>query len=609
VAGFAVVIDRTGRAVNSHIVDAVRGSLAHRGPDGVRATSREGAAVVHAALHSTPEAQRERHPLSTPAGGWVVADARIDNRTELARALKWDGPIHAATDLDLLAASLTRWRARAGERLVGDFAVVEVSSDGSVLALRDHLGVKPLYYWVSERWIMLASELRQIASHPDLKPVPNPSIMGQYLSGWVESATETVVRGVQRLPAGHSLVIRDGVVKTSRYWQPPLDVPLELRHDAEYEEQFRFLFTEAVRCRVRAPAGVACELSGGLDSTSVTAVAHSIRSDVTALSCLFPAMPRTDERTYIDAAVRELGLPWRAVVSDARQPTWAWDDAAFWSDIPLPPDGPEHVQLARAARAQGDTVVLTGQGGDQWFDGADLVLPDLVQSLRLVKAWNTAGYWVTDYRHRPAVLAERGIRPLLPAWVHRPWAQRARWVVGEARDAAGLDENRHPARLPREYRRLAAQRRYEAIAGGYDSMSREIFDRAAAVAGVEARHPYLDVRLVEFGCRVPTVQHHTPDRSRRLQRDGLAGILPAEIVDRRSKASFSEVWLREVERHLPEGEWDRTRLAELGWIDWDATRRILGTTRTAIATGAGGGQAAMLWGMVQVEAALRSLAR
>jgi hypothetical protein len=69
------------------------------------------------------------------------------------------------------------------------------------------------------------------------------------------------------------------------------------------------------------------------------------------------------------------------------------------------------------------------------------------------------------------------------------------------------------------------------------------------------------------------------------------------------------VWLREADRHLPESEWDRTRLAELGWIDWDEARRILATTMTAIATGSGGGQVAMLWGMVQVEAALRSLSR
>jgi asparagine synthase (glutamine-hydrolysing) len=134
-------------------------------------------------------------------------------------------------------------------------------------------------------------------------------------------------------------------------------------------------------------------------------------------------------------------------------------------------------------------------------------------------------------------------------------------------------------------------------------MSREVFDRIAALGGVELRHPYLDRRLMEFACRVPVSVHTRIDRNRALQRDMLTGLLPDSIVERTTKASFSAVWLREIERQLP-AALSSTRLVQLGWLDGERAGQAMARTAEVVRARRGGANLIALWGLVQVEALL-----
>jgi len=138
-------------------------------------------------------------------------------------------------------------------------------------------------------------------------------------------------------------------------------------------------------------------------------------------------------------------------------------------------------------------------------------------------------------------------------------------------------------------------------------MTLEILDRIAARAGVEYRHPYLDRRLVEFGCRVPVTVHAAPTLNRCLQRAGLRDVLPPGVAARRSKARFSEVWLRDIEGHLPEAEWRQTHLVRNGWIDLPSVCAAMERTRGQVAGPSGAGPIFLLWGIVQAESVLRAL--
>jgi asparagine synthase (glutamine-hydrolysing) len=601
-SGLAVVVDRSGQPIPAELTSALRRSVSHRGPDGIAELAEGNRLMVHASLRATGVGPGEQQPFVHPDGTWYGADLRIDNRQELAAKLG-SGRWTTAPDVELLAELHHRWGARGVAAVVGDFAFVALRPDGSVEAFRDHMGVKPLYYWHSPRWIVIGSELRQISAHPQAPSAVDVAMAGQYLSGWVEDPAATIISGVRRLPGAHQLRLSAGA-SVERYWTPPLDDPIVLADQAAYTEQFRSLFTEAVRCRLPPDGPVGAHLSGGLDSTSAALMAARLAGPerVRAYSCLFPDTPGSDERPFIDAAVGAGGIAWAGVVSDPARHPWVDAEVSFWSDIPLPPDGLDHVALGRQARADGCRVVLTGHGGDHWFDTSHLVTADLVQHGRLGPAWRMAGSLSEPgVAATAATLLHLGLAPHKPSWLGRPGRRRAPWVTGVARTAARLDQRRIPEHLPRQFRSLAAQLRFQAEAGGFEAMTREIQDRIGARAGVELRHPYLDRRLMEFACRIPTTVHTAPGRLRSLQRAGLADLLPAEIVERTTKASFRALWLREIERHLPPAAISDSRLVALGWIDPAQALAAYERTRKAVARGSGGANSFALWGLVQME--------
>ena len=608
-AGFACLLNRRGAPIAPGLVEAVAASIAHRGPDGVTATVAGPIATIHAALHSTPESIGERQPYTHPSGTVYVGDVRLDNRPELTEALGSTRPGRDCGDIELIAAAHQRWGRDVASHLVGDFAFVAVEPSGRLECYRDHMGIKPVYYWQSSDWFVIASEIRQIGALDGGPSTIDVGMAGEFLSGVVDDPVRTIIAGVNRLPAAHGLEF-DGDCRTRRYWRPALDEPIILGARGAYIERFRELFDDAVEARVRAPGPIGSQLSGGLDSTSVTAAAARNHHDVRALSCLFPGAPRTDERPFIDAAVELLGddVSWCGVVDDVDRQPWVDDDVAFSSDIPLPPDGPVHVDLGRKVVASGGRVVLTGHGGDHWLDASPYVLPDLLSRGRLGAAWRLAS---ADVGGGPVTVGRaligHAFRWYKPDWVRRPGESRAPWVVGPARVGADLDRRRVPSRVPIAYRDRKARLLDQINSSGYEAMTRTMLDRIAASAGVEARHPYLDRRLMEFAARVPASVHAEPGRQRTLQRDALADLLPAGTVERRSKASFSEVWWQEIQRHTPPDGLGSGRVAQLGWVDRRLLEAAVERTSAAMQARAGAGQSLALWGVIQVEALVRRL--
>lgn len=244
---------------------------------------------------------------------------------------------------------------------------------------------------------MIGSELRQVAAHPAAPRSPDVGLLGEYLSGWGESTTATVIQGVHRLPAAHGLVIDENGPHRWRYWLPPFDD----RARARRSRRVRGPVSRAVRRSRPVPA--ACRRPGrvraqrrprlhldhrdGGDAREVregTCDRRAGRSRACSRGAFVP------ERTSSSGRRSTLDLDWTAISNDGDGPPWAWEDTAFWSDIPLPPDGPEHMKVCRAARDRGCAVVLTGHGGDHSFDPTPFVLLDLVGGGRRLTAWRFA---------------------------------------------------------------------------------------------------------------------------------------------------------------------------------------------------------------------------
>lgn len=217
-SGFVVVAGDHARRAGAAVTAPLAAALAHRGA-AITSTTVHGATVLCTTLGATPGS--EVVPVQCADGSVMVADVRINNRTQVL----WQLPIGAGGaalgDHELLAAAYDAWGPAFGAWVDGDYAAVVLHPDGRITAVTDHLGMRPLYHWVSSDGVVIAPELRQILAHPDAPRLIDHAMAGQHLTGTVDNATDTLVRGVGRVPGGSIATITGGRVHLARHWNPP----------------------------------------------------------------------------------------------------------------------------------------------------------------------------------------------------------------------------------------------------------------------------------------------------------------------------------------------------------------------------------------------------
>ncbi len=573
--------------------------LEHRGPDGKGVWSEGPAGLGHRMLWTTPESKRERLPLSDKTGDLVLtADARIDNRQELLALLDFARrPGQEVTDSEIILSAYEKWGERCPERLLGDFAFAVWDRRRQVLfCARDHLGVKPFFYYHSGQTVIFGSEIKALLCLAEVPRRLNEVKVADYLSDVLQDKAITFYKGILRLPPGHCLTASRKGVSLREYWSLDPSRELRLGSDDEYDEAFREVFTEAVRCRVRSVLPLGSTLSGGLDSSSITCVARQLLQQngnhpLQTFSAVFDEVRECDERPYIDAILAQGGLESHYVYPEQTGPMGDLE-RVFWhaDEPPYAPNLYILWSLYRAAGHRGVRVLLDGVLGDQavshgtaylaelaregqWkaFADASHRLSEYFQSppLRYLEHYGTAqlarlarrGRWLAladqsrqiskhfDVSPRKLIL-RHGIWPLAPKAVRSSWRalkmrarQREPWasiVKPEFARRVGLKERFQvlegerlkPAGSEREHH-------FRSLTSGAYSYGLEVLDMAAAAFTVEPRHPFVDRRLVEFCLALPPEQKLANGWSRFVLRRAMAGILPDEVRWRERHSNLS----------------------------------------------------------------------
>ena len=513
-SGFAAHLDFEA-SPGADRLRSIADRIAYRGPHR-QAAQRVGACtLMHAALWTTPEAQQEALPLRHATRDvWLAADARVDNRAELTQLLNGNvqHPLH--TDADLLLAAYERWGADLVDHVVGDFAFAIWDREQEKLLLaRDPIGVRPLFLAQTPHGVVAASTLPAILAGVDAEPGIDETYVAGFLHG-LPPHDRTIWSGVQRLEPGHRCRIdRDGVV-TDRYWSPslePLDQSLETT-----VEQIRTVFDEAVRCRLRTRDGIASDLSGGLDSSTVTATAVRLAAEVQPISLVYRVDLDAFELPHIEAVAGHLGLETNLVEADELATLDPIDDIRTHREPLFSIDATDTAARFDRVSTLGCSVVLAGVGGDE--------LLDISMPLRLGVRGHVAR-WATSHPNgllARAVLARRGRR----ARRDRPWLR--------------VPSPSWPALEPRPDQ-LAP----------WNPPAYELTDRLAAERGVEVRYPFLDRRLIELGLRIPEGQLRAGDKSRGLHRLAFGDRLPRSVAERADKAELTGSFARRMATMSP----------------------------------------------------------
>ena len=556
-----------GRPIDPMVLERMGESIAHRGQDGAGMWNSGPVGLGHRMRWTTPESLHEQLPLVNKTGKLILtADARIDNRDELMAALDLTGhPGRVISDGELILSAYERWGECCPEKLLGDFAFAIWDGRKQHLFLaRDHFGVKPFYYYRSDRLFVFASEIKALFNIPEVPRRLNEARVADYLAPMMEDKTVTFYQEIFRLPPRHSMTVNREEARARSYWA--LDPAREVRFksDAEYAEAFRQLFTEAVRCRLRSAFPVGSMLSGGLDSSSVVCVARALlREDgnqrLHTFSATFDDVPECDERGFINAVLAQGGLEPHFVRADRISPLTDLDrifhheDEAFWVPNLFMLWG----GVYNAARQQGVRVLLDGCEGDITVSHGYAHLADLTRTGRWWALMTEVGGLSKNLDASPwKILWRLGIRPVVPEPVVRTWRvlrkrQRPEHDINSitkpdfARRYPGLsqgidDFSENPSRPVC----LSTRSHWDDLTSGFNAYALEVADKATAAFSIEPRHPFYDRRLAEFCLALPPEQKLHQGWTRVIMRRALAGLLPDEIAWRGSKANLSQNFAR-----------------------------------------------------------------
>lgn len=558
--GFVALFNSDGRPVEEHQLLDMMAAIAHRGGAGeaiwYSGNVGLGVRLSHDAIGS---GAASLVPPETEGRIIIAADARIDNRDDLLPILR---PRHAdISDSAIIALAYEKWGERCLDHLIGDFAfALWDARRHSLFAARDHIGVKPFFYFESRSKGFAAGSTigAVLAGRPTIDRAVDEQRVAQYLLGVFDDVERTFYHRIKRLPASHALSIARAEIYKYRYAvlkEPPT---LYLRSDEEYAEAFREKFTEAVRCRLRSRGPVGAALSGGLDSSSVVCVARELqrsagREPLHTFSIIFEDVPESDERPYIEAVLAGGDLLPHFIHGDRTRPLP--DIAVLYDHLEEPFSAPNmalHWEMFKAARQSGVHVWLDGLDGDTTVSHGIGFLVELATHMR----------WLRLSKELRALSARMGIEraKLFRSTVVNPLLdpvrslrddriRRGGRLPANAWRGSAINPELAARYWPTGFRessrpRTAVGDHLRRLRWGLHPFLLEALDRAASSFALEPRYPFYDRRLIEFCLSLPGGEKLRDGWTRWILRSAMEEILPEKIRWRTDKGNPGPSFMR-----------------------------------------------------------------
>ncbi|HEX6717648.1 MAG TPA: asparagine synthase-related protein [Pyrinomonadaceae bacterium] len=388
---------------------------------------------------------------------------------------------------DSILRAYESWGEDCVNHLIGGFAfAIWDEREQRFFCARDHFGVKPFFYTYIDNEFAFSTSLNELRQNPKVSDALNETAIGDYLLfGVNQDLSTTIFKDIQRLPPGHTLTLANGSIKIRRYWSPEAAKEIRYRNPESYVEHFSELLSQAVADRLPADR-VAIMMSGGLDSTSIAAIARNQIKDVQACTVVYDSLIPDEERHYSTVAANHLGIP----ITHLNADRYSLFDEQMSGDMDQPEPfllspltGQFHELLRLCAKF--DHVALTGYDGDAFMNEC-----------------RSSRFRIRSRLKR--LLSKSTPARMLPEWIDESFAKRTNL----------LDRVNQPAANP--LNTIAT-----ALFEGYDP--------AATKLALEVRHPFMDVRLVEYLFSIPVNPWR---RNKHILRQAMKDQLPVAVLNR-----------------------------------------------------------------------------
>jgi len=552
-------------------------------------------------------------PVMLDGGLTVVCDARIDNRAALGETL---GIHSAAPDAALIAAAYRKWGLEAPAHIEGAFAFALWDARARLLlCARDVMGVRPLCYRRDGKGLGFAQSPARLAAATDRARTLRDEAVADFLYGRVLDPRGTWFEGVERLPAGHSLIAERGMVRITEHSRiAPAAVP---ERGGDSAETFRTLLDHAVARRAEGSETVGALLSGGLDSSAIACLLRDQRRrtggpPVPVFAMMFREPECSSERHHFEAVVATGGFAPHVIDMDGYAPLDGFEDLLTAMGGPtLSPNLGAMRHVLAAARQCGIDVLLDGHGGDEVVSHGYGLLDELAGRGAWLALWREARGAADNYGRSRLLLTRRvaarskRIDGRILARLLAPFAREASAPAGATPTHLMARDLVHRSRIAERLRLFArpedvATEQAQHYAVLNDPLQPYAFEVHAAftrAAGLAARYPFWDRQVVEFCLGLPAREKLSRGWSRLVLRRAMAGIVPSSVLRRRDKLDFTVHLARGLVRHHHEriGDLFGARNSPLApYVDLERARSVW-TAIVADPDAASGKAVQMVW--------------
>ncbi len=584
--------------VSPALVKAMADTLYHRGPDddGYYVSGPIGLGFRRLAII---DLQRGHQPVSNEDGTiQIIFNGEIYNYQELRESLLAKGHVFKTqSDTEVIVHLYEELGPQCLERLRGMFAfAIWDENTKSLLLARDRVGIKPLYYCLTDRSLVFGSEIKAILADPSIGREIAPEMIDRFLTFLYLPGQETLLRGIRKLLPGHYLLVRDEKVVIRQYWDLSFAKPNRSQNFRDAEADLQSLLTKAVELHMIADVPVGVLLSGGVDSTGVLSFAvHGTDKQVSSFTVGFSGGEVADERPYARLAADRFGTQHHDITISSK------DFAAFlpkyvWH-MEEPVCEPPAVALYYVSKLARNyvKVLLSGEGGDEAFAGYSTYrnLVWLERAKRGLAPLNGAvarGLSLADslfHLPRAAKYAPL-VKDPFPGYYYSRTSNPHRYTGNRLGEVYSGDFART---VDREHT-LEPVRQLQKHVRGQNTLDAMLYidtktwlpddllikaDKMTMANSVELRVPLLDHRVLEFAASLPPSFKLNGFNRKYILKRALIQKIPKEIRNRK-KVGFPvpyESWLR---NDLKDTVWslltDR-RTIERGYFRKDAVEGLL----------------------------------
>ncbi|PYS46575.1 MAG: asparagine synthase (glutamine-hydrolyzing) [Acidobacteria bacterium] len=562
-------------------VDGARGLLrsmcermTHRGPDSEGLMVATGVALGMRRL-AIIDLQTGEQPVTSEDGQVsVILNGEIYNYRELRSDLEKRGHhFRSESDTEVLPHLYEEHGDQMVQHLNGMFAFALWDARRRKLFIaRDRFGEKPLYWGVFDKTFLFASEPKVLLAHPAVHPALNLDALRQYLSFDYIPAPLSIYQGIQKLPAAHTLTVEDGRVHVERYWRLSYKKPERVPSEEEAEYNLRELMEDSVRMRLVSDVPLGVLLSGGVDSSTVAAMA--VRSSNEAVKTFSISFAETsfDESSYARAVAKFLGTDHHEERLSVDLAANLVSEIGSWMDEPFSDPSLVPTYLLSRFTRKHVTVALGGDGGDELFAGYEMY---------------PAQRFAHIYARVPGILRRALVEPiirLLPVKTKNLSLdyKARRFVAGMNYDEVARHHIWFGSFTPEEQGQLLTAEAKAASEGDIYADARRLLaeecdadntveqmqcldtqlylaediltkvDRASMAVSLEVRAPFLDPRVAEYAASLPVSYKLHGRKTKYILKRAVRDLLPP-FVTRRGKKGFG----------VPVAEWLKGRLRPL----------------------------------------------